>query len=61
MKNYYYTVAALSAVRLDEKAPISEEEFLGFAEATMEAKDYQILLGSRWGLTEPTGDRKSVV
>lgn len=55
MKNYYYTVAALNTVRLDEKAPISEEEFLQFAEATMDAKDYQILLGSRWGLTEPTG------
>lgn len=55
MGNYYYTVAALESIRLDEKAPISEEQFLQFAESTMDARDYQVLLRSRWGLTEPTG------
>jgi len=55
LRNYFYTVAALETVRLGEKAPISEEKFLQFAEDTMDAKDYQVLLKSRWGLTEPTG------
>ncbi len=55
MRNYYYTVAALETIRLDEKVPISEDQFLQFAEDTMDAKDYQALLKSRWGLTEPTG------
>ena len=55
MKNYYYTVAALETIRLEEKAPTSEEKFLQFAEDTMDAKDYQVLLKSRWGRTEPTG------
>jgi len=40
---------------LGEKAPISEEEFLQFAEGTMDARDYQILIKSRWGLAESTG------
>ena len=55
MRNYYYTVAALETTRLDERAPISEEKFLQFAEDTIDARDYQVLLRSRWGLTEPTG------
>ena len=55
MRTYYYTVAALDTIRLDEKVPISEEQFLQFAEDTMDAKDYQVLLKSRWGYTEPTG------
>jgi len=40
---------------LGEKVPISEDHFLQFTEDTMDGKDYQILLGSRWGRTEPTG------
>ena len=55
MKNYFYTEAALPTLRFGEKAPVSEEEFLQFTEATMGARDYQVLLKSRWGLTEPTG------
>ena len=55
MKNYYYILAALETIRLGEKIPISEEYFLQFAEDTMDAKGYQILLKCRWGLTEPTG------
>ncbi len=55
MKNYYYTLAALKTIRLGEKIPISEEYFLQFAEDTIDAKSYQILLKCRWGLTEPTG------
>ncbi len=55
MRNYYYTVAALETIRLGEKVPISEGKFLQFAEDTMDGKDYQVLLKSRWGLTEPTG------
>lgn len=55
MRNYYYTVAALETIRLGEKITISEEYFLQLAEDTMDAKDYQVLLKSRWGLTEPTG------
>ncbi len=55
MKNYYYTVAALETIKLGEKIPISEEYFLQFAQDTIDAKDFQILLKSRWGLTEPTG------
>lgn len=55
MGNYYYTVAALESISLGEKAPISEDKFLQFAEDTMDARDYQVLLRSRWGLTEPTG------
>lgn len=55
MKNYYYTLAALETIRLGEKIPISEEHFLQFAEDTIDAKSYQILLKCRWGLTEPTG------
>lgn len=55
MGHYYYTVAALKTVRLGEKAPISETQFLQFAEDTLNAKDYQILIKSRWGRTEPTG------
>jgi hypothetical protein len=55
LKNHYYTLAALKTIRLGEKIPISEEYFLQFAEDTIDAKSYQILLKSRWGLTEPTG------
>jgi hypothetical protein len=55
LKNHYYTLAALKTIRLGEKTPISEEYFLQFAEDTIDAKSYQILLKSRWGLTEPTG------
>lgn len=55
MKNYYYTVAALETIRLGEKVPISETQFLQFVEDTINAKDYQVLLKTRWGLTEPTG------
>jgi hypothetical protein len=55
LKNYYYTLAALKTFRLGEKIPVSEEYFLQFAEDTIDAKDYQILLKCRWGLTEPTG------
>lgn len=55
MKNYYYAVAALETIRLGEKVPISEEYFLQFAEDTLDAKDYQVLLKSLWGLTDPTG------
>jgi hypothetical protein len=55
LKNHYYTLAALKTIRLGEKIPISEEYFLQFAEDTIDANSYQILLKSRWGLTEPTG------
>jgi hypothetical protein len=55
LKNYYYTLAALKTFRLGEKIPVSEEYFLQFAEDTIDAKDYQILLKCRWGLTKPTG------
>ncbi len=55
MKNHYYTLAALETIRLGEKIPISEEYFLQFAKDTIDAKSYQVLLKSRWGLTEPTG------
>jgi hypothetical protein len=55
LRHYYYTVAALETIRLEEKVPISEEKFLQFAEDTLNAKDYQVLLKSRLGLTEPTG------
>jgi hypothetical protein len=55
LKNHYYTLAALKTIRLGEKIPITEEYFLQFAEDTIDAKSYQILLKSRWGLTEPTG------
>ena len=55
MRHYYYTVAALETIRLGEKVPISEAQFLQFTEDTLNAKDYQVLLGSRWGRTEPTG------
>jgi hypothetical protein len=55
LRNYYYTLAALKTIRLGEKLPISEENFLQFAEDTMDAKGYQVLLKCRWGLTEPTG------
>ncbi len=55
MRYNYYTVAALENIRLDEKVPISEDKFLQFAEDTIDARDYQVLLKSRWGLTEPTG------
>jgi len=55
LKNHYYTLAALETIRLGEKLPISEEYFLQFAEDTIDAKSYQILQKSRWGLTEPTG------
>ncbi len=55
MKNYFYTLAALKTLKLGEKIPISEESFLEFAEDTIAAKDYRILLKCRWGLTEPTG------
>lgn len=55
MKNYFYTLAALKTLRLGEKVPTSEEAFLKFAEDTIAAKDYQMLLKCRWGLTEPTG------
>ena len=55
MRHYYYTVAALETIRLEEKVPISEAKFLQFAEDTLNAKDYQVLLKSRLGLTEPTG------
>ena len=55
MKKHYYTLAALETIRLGEKIPISEEHFLQFAEDTIDAKSYQILLKSRWGQTDPTG------
>jgi hypothetical protein len=55
LRHYYYTIAALETIRLEEKVPISEARFLQFAEDTLNAKDYQVLLKSRWGLTEPTG------
>jgi len=55
LKNYYYTLAALETIRLEEKIPISEDYFLQFAKDTIDAKGYQILLKCRWGLTEPTG------
>ena len=55
MKNYFYTLAALKTLRLGEKTPVSEEYFLQFAEDTIDAHSYQVLLKSRWGLTEPTG------
>ncbi len=55
MKNHYYTLAALKTIRLGEKIPITEEYFLQFAEDTIDAHSYQILLKCRWGLTEPTG------
>jgi hypothetical protein len=55
LKNHYYTLAALKTIRLGEKIPITEEYFLQFAEDTIDAKSYQVLLKSRWGLTEPTG------
>jgi len=55
LKNHYYTLAALETIRLGEKIPVSEEYFLQFAEDTIDAKSYQILLKSRWGQTEPTG------
>jgi hypothetical protein len=55
LKNHYYTLAALKTIRLGEKLPISEEYFLQFAEDTIDAKSYQVLLKSRWGLMEPTG------
>jgi hypothetical protein len=52
---YYYTTAALPTIRLGEKILIKEEQFLEFAEDTLKAGDYQILLKSRLGSTEPTG------
>lgn len=55
MKNYFYTLAALKTFSLGEKAPITEEYFLQFAEDTIGANSYQVLLKCRWGLTEPTG------
>ena len=55
MKNYFYTLAALKTFNLEEKVPVTEEYFLQFAEDTIAAKDYRILLKCRWGLTEPTG------
>lgn len=55
MKNFFYTLAALKTLRLGEKTPITEEYFLQFAEDTIDANSYQILLKCRWGLTEPTG------
>jgi hypothetical protein len=55
LKNHYYTLAALGTIRLGEKIPVTEEYFLQFAEDTIDAKSYQVLLKSRWGLTEPTG------
>jgi hypothetical protein len=55
LKNYYYTLAALKTIRLGDKIPISVEEFLQFAEDTIDTKGYQVLLKCRWGLTEPTG------
>lgn len=55
MTNYYYTVAALQTISLGEKVPISETQFLQFAEDTMEDRDYEVLRGTRWGLTEQTG------
>jgi hypothetical protein len=53
--SYYYTVAALPTLRLGEKVPISEEEFLQFAEDTLKEEDYQTLLKSRLDSFEPTG------
>lgn len=55
MKSFFYTLAALKTIRLGEKAPVSEEDFLKFAEDTIDQKSYKILLKCRWGLTEPTG------
>ncbi len=55
MREYFYTIAALETVKLDEKAPVSEADFLRLAEDTIDARDYQVLLKSRWGATEPTG------
>lgn len=55
MTKYYYTMAALPTLRLEEKAPISEEKFLQFAEDTVKAGDYQIILKCQLGSTEPTG------
>jgi hypothetical protein len=55
LKNYYYTLAALKTIRLGDKIPISVEDFLQFAEDTIDTRGYQVLLKCRWGLTEPTG------
>lgn len=55
MSPYYYTTAALPTIRLGEKILMGEDQFLEFAEDTLKAGDYQILLKSRLGSTEPTG------
>lgn len=55
MANYYYTVAALPTIFFGEKAPISEEEFLQFAEDTLKPEHFQIVRKSRLSSVETTG------
>lgn len=55
MSQYYYTAAALPAIRLGEKVPISEEKFLQLAEDTLGPEEYRVIMRSRWGSVEPTG------
>lgn len=55
MTKYYYTGAALPTLHLGEKAPISEEKFLEFAEDTLKPGHFRILRKSRLGSLEPTG------
>ena len=55
VSHYYYTVAALPAIHLGDKVPISEEAFCRFAEDTVRPDDYRVLCKSRWGSLDPTG------
>ncbi len=55
MTSYNYTLAALPTLSPGEKLPISEEEFLDFAEDTLTNEDFQILLKGRFGSEAATG------
>ena len=56
MREYFYTIVALETIKPDEKAPVSEADFLRLAEDTIDARDYQVLIKSRWGATGPAGN-----
>ena len=55
MAQYYYTVASLPTVLLDQDPPITSEYFLDTCRYTISEKDYQILQSARLLPEEVTG------
>jgi len=55
VNQYYYTIAALPALRLGDKVPIREDVFIQLAADTVRPDHYRVLCKSRWGSLEPTG------